>query len=167
MRNGEMELKYMAGLSDYGVIRRIREFELRNGTNQDRDIFPIPSASEEYLDEFRNEEGEYDRDKIKDRLKKVIIKEFEDRDISLFKPNDIYNLDITYNKKEKFLAIAPRHYMMNYVVLVINSLLNLLNCKTHLYRKRDVYICNVLRDLHNEVLLEVFKELNYNIKEVE
>lgn len=167
MKIEEREMRFMKGLSDYGVIRKIRDFELRNGSNQDRDIFPIPSASEEYLEEFRNEEGEFDIDKIKERLKKVILKEFEDRDVSLFKPNEIFSLEISYIKKEKFVSIAPTNYIMNHVILVVNSLLTMLNSKTHLFRKRDLFICHILSELHTEVLLEVFKELNINIKEVE
>ena len=144
-----------------GLIRRIRSFELRNSKDrEERQLFPIPSADESYLNEYKDKYGEIDANIIKKRMEDIIYKELTSDRLDLFKPNDVCNTYIKKIEDNPLIGIYPNHPIMNNVVLTLNSLLGLLGCETYLYRKGDIFVCHILSPFYTEILKEVYKKLN-------
>lgn len=144
-----------------GQIRRIRSFELRNSKKrEERWLFPIPSTDESYLKEFKDKDGNIDDSIIRKRLSDVIYKELTSKMYDLFKVNDICNTYIEKIEDNPLIGIFPRHPIMNNVILTLNSLLGLLGCETYLYRKGDIFVCNILSPYFTEILTEVYEKLN-------
>lgn len=150
-----------------GRIRIIRHFELRNSNDRmERELFPIPSATEEYIKDFRDEKGNLDDNIIKKRMTDIIYKELSSDKLDLFKPNDVCNTYLLYGEYGPCAAIYPNNPIMNNVVLTLNSFLQLLSCETHIYRRGELFVCSVLSLYYAEILIEVYKKLNYKLVNV-
>jgi len=144
-----------------GLIRRIRNFELRNSNDrEERRMFPIPCADEDYIKEFRDKDGNLDDNIIKKRMEDIIYKELTSDKNDLFNINEIYNTHIEKIEGNPLIGIYPDHPIMNNVILTLNSLLGLLGCETYLYRKGDIFVCHILSPFYTEILKEVYKKLN-------
>ena len=144
-----------------GLIRRIRNFELRNSNNrEERWMFPIPCADEDYIKEFRDKDGNLDDNIIKKRMEDIIYKELTSDKNDLFNINEIYNSHIEKIEGNPLIGIYPDHPIMNNVILTLNSLLGLLGCETYLYRKGEIFVCHILSPFYTEILKEVYKKLN-------
>lgn len=149
-----------------GQIRRIRSFELRNSKKrEERWMFPIPSADESYLKEFKDKEGNIDDSIIRKRLSDVIYKELTSEMYDLFKVNEIYNTYIEKIEDNPLIGIFPRHPIMNNVILTLNSLLGLLGCETYLYRKGNIFVCHILSPYFTEIITEVYEKISKGEKE--
>ena len=149
-----------------GQIRRIRSFELRNSKiREERWMFPIPSADESYIKEFKDKDGNIDDSIIRRRMIDIIYKELTSEMCDLFKANEIYNTYIEKIEDTDLIGIFPRHPIMNNVILTLNSLLRLLGCETYLYRKGDIFVCHILSPYFTQILTEVYEKLSKGEKE--
>lgn len=148
-----------------GIIRRISHFELRNSENrEERQLFPIPSADDSYINEYRDKDGEIDVNIIKKRMEDIIHKELTSDKNDLFNKNEIYSTHIEKIEDNPLIGIYPDHPIMNNVILTLNSLLGLLGCETYLYRKGDIFVCHILSPFYTEILKEVYEKLNKKFK---
>ena len=144
-----------------GIIRRIRNFELRNSKNrEERCMFPITTFDDSYLNEYKDKEGNIDDSIIRKRLIDIIYKELTSDKYDLFKINEVCNTYIEKIEDNPLIGIFPRNPIMNNVILTLNSFLGLLGCETYLYRKGNIFVCHILSPYYTDILTEVYEKLN-------
>ena len=151
----------------YELIEKIRDFELRkskSGINEK--TFPGSKEDEEYINIFKDNDGIINDDTIKERFINVIYTELSKYDSDLFKPNEIRNLVLEYGMKSPYAIIYPKDESMNDVIIKFHSIIILLKFGVITLRRRESFECHIPSSYFADILIEVFRKLNCEVKYV-